>query len=111
MVSIDQTKVRLSYIIVPSSNFQTTEGYLWQSSPAEYLKSPPPNRLRKAHRTVLDLTGIILTKLEVTAKGRIVIGISSQLRMPMRFIGIGEQAADALRLFNADEFMQAIFDE
>ncbi|MBT6499387.1 MAG: hypothetical protein HOK67_05745 [Deltaproteobacteria bacterium] len=39
------------------------------------------------------------------------LGISSQLQMPMRFIGIGKQAADDLRLFNADEFMQAIFDE
>jgi len=64
----------------------------------------------EAFQEALGLTGIILTKLDGTAKGGIVIGISSQLRIPIRFIGIGEQADD-LRPFNADEFVRAIFDE
>jgi fused signal recognition particle receptor len=57
----------------------------------------------------LGLTGIVLTKLDGTAKGGIVIGISSQLQIPIRFIGIGEQMDD-LRAFDANEFVRAIFD-
>jgi len=57
----------------------------------------------------LGLTGIILTKLDGTAKGGIVIGISSQLGIPIRYIGIGEQIDD-LRAFDANDFVKAIFD-
>ena len=63
----------------------------------------------EAFQEALGLTGIILTKLDGTAKGGIVIGISSQLQIPIRFIGIGEQMDD-LRAFDADEFVRAIFD-
>jgi fused signal recognition particle receptor len=59
------------------------------------------------HRT-LGITDIILTKLDGTAKGGIVVGISRQLGLPIRFIGIGEKIDD-LRLFNAEEFTNAIF--
>ena len=58
---------------------------------------------------VLGVTGIILTKLDGTAKGGIVVGISHQLGLPIRFIGIGEKIDD-LRPFNADQFVEAIFD-
>jgi fused signal recognition particle receptor len=50
----------------------------------------------------------VLTKLDGTAKGGIVIGISHQLQLPIRFIGIGEQIDD-LRPFNASDFVEAIF--
>ena len=63
----------------------------------------------EAFEEALGLTGIVLTKLDGTAKGGIVIGISSQLQIPIRFIGIGEQMDD-LRTFNANEFVRAIFD-
>ena len=56
----------------------------------------------------LGVTDIILTKLDGTAKGGIVVGISHQLGLPIRFIGIGEQIDD-LRPFNAGEFVEAIF--
>lgn len=59
------------------------------------------------HRT-LGITDIILTKLDGTAKGGIVVGISRQLGLPIRFIGIGEKIDD-LRPFNAEEFTNAIF--
>jgi len=62
----------------------------------------------EAFQETLGLTGIVLTKLDGTAKGGIVIGISSQLQIPIRFIGIGEQMDD-LRTFNAHDFVQAIF--
>ncbi|MBN2126416.1 MAG: signal recognition particle-docking protein FtsY [Deltaproteobacteria bacterium] len=57
----------------------------------------------------LGITGIVLTKLDGTAKGGIVVGISHQLRLPIRFIGIGEGIED-LRPFDASDFVEAIFD-
>jgi fused signal recognition particle receptor len=59
------------------------------------------------HKT-LGITGIILTKLDGTAKGGVVVGISRQLKIPIRFIGIGEKIDD-LRPFDASEFVEAIF--
>lgn len=58
---------------------------------------------------ILGITGIILTKLDGTAKGGIVVGISRQLGIPITYVGIGEKIDD-LRPFNAIEFVQAIFD-
>jgi fused signal recognition particle receptor len=56
----------------------------------------------------LGVNGIILTKLDGTAKGGIVVGISRQLSLPIKFIGIGEKIDD-LRPFDANEFVKAIF--
>jgi len=55
------------------------------------------------------VTSIILTKLDGTAKGGIVVGISGELDIPIKFIGIGEKMDD-LRPFDAADFVQAIFD-
>lgn len=55
----------------------------------------------------LGLTGIILTKLDGTAKGGIVVGIQDELKIPIRYIGVGERADD-LREFNAKEFVEAL---
>ena len=56
----------------------------------------------------LGVTGIVLTKLDGTAKGGILIGISDELGIPIRYIGIGEKADD-LREFSARDFVDAIF--
>ncbi len=56
----------------------------------------------------IGLTGIVLTKLDGTAKGGIVVGISHQLRIPIRYIGIGERLDD-LRPFDPTEYVDAIF--
>jgi fused signal recognition particle receptor len=56
----------------------------------------------------LGVTGIILTKLDGTAKGGIVVGISRQLGIPVRYIGIGEKIDD-LKPFDAKAFVEAIF--
>lgn len=56
----------------------------------------------------MGLTGLILTKLDGTAKGGIIVAISEELQMPVRFIGIGE-GLDDLRPFDAGEFAQALF--
>lgn len=57
----------------------------------------------------IGITGIILTKLDGTAKGGIVVGISHQLKLPILFIGIGEKVDD-LRPFDPSEFVNALFD-
>jgi fused signal recognition particle receptor len=60
------------------------------------------------HKT-LGITDIILTKLDGTAKGGIVVGICHQLGLPIGFIGIGERLDD-LRPFDAEDFVNALFD-
>jgi fused signal recognition particle receptor len=61
----------------------------------------------KEFHEALGLTGLILTKLDGTAKGGIVIGIRDELKIPIRFIGVGERIDD-LREFNAKEFVDAL---
>jgi len=63
----------------------------------------------KSFNEALGLTGIILTKLDGTAKGGCIVGISDELQVPIRFIGIGEQIDD-LRPFVAQDFVNALFD-
>ncbi len=58
---------------------------------------------------VADVTGIILTKLDGTAKGGIAVAIQSELGIPVKYIGIGEKIDD-LQKFNADQFVNALFD-
>ncbi|MBR5474801.1 MAG: signal recognition particle-docking protein FtsY [Lachnospiraceae bacterium] len=58
---------------------------------------------------VTDITGIILTKLDGTAKGGIAIAIESELGIPVKYIGIGEKIDD-LQKFDADQFVEALFD-
>ena len=53
------------------------------------------------------MTGLVLTKLDGTAKGGVVLGICDELKVPVRFIGLGERADD-LRPFDADEFVEAL---
>ena len=58
---------------------------------------------------VANLTGIILTKMDGTAKGGIAIAIQSELGVPVKYIGVGEKIVD-LQKFNADSFVDALFD-
>jgi len=61
----------------------------------------------KAFKETTDITGIVLTKLDGTAKGGVVIGIVSENKIPVKFIGVGEQMDD-MEVFNPDEFLDAI---
>jgi fused signal recognition particle receptor len=64
----------------------------------------------KMFNDALGVTGIVLTKLDGTAKGGVIIAIADELNIPVRFIGIGEALGD-LREFNADDFVEALFYE
>jgi fused signal recognition particle receptor len=55
------------------------------------------------------VTGIVLTKLDGTAKGGIVVAISNELGLPVRYVGVGEKAGDLLR-FDAEAFVDSLFD-
>ena len=61
----------------------------------------------KAFKETTDITGIVLTKLDGTAKGGVVLGIVSENKIPVKFIGVGEQIDD-MEIFNSDEFLNAI---
>lgn len=63
----------------------------------------------KLFKEAADITGIILTKLDGTAKGGIIIAIKNELKIPIRFIGVGE-GIDDLRPFEAEEFARALFE-
>ena len=58
---------------------------------------------------VTDLTGIVLTKMDGTAKGGIAVAIQSELQIPVKYIGVGETIED-LQKFNSDQFVNALFD-
>ena len=62
----------------------------------------------QAFTDVVDVTGLILTKLDGTAKGGIVIGISNELQVPVKYIGVGEQIED-LQIFDKTAFVNALF--
>ncbi|MBD5469000.1 MAG: signal recognition particle-docking protein FtsY [Lachnospiraceae bacterium] len=58
---------------------------------------------------VTELTGIVLTKMDGTAKGGIAVAIQSELQVPVKYIGVGEQMDD-LQKFHPNEFVEALFD-
>jgi fused signal recognition particle receptor len=55
-----------------------------------------------------DVTGLVITKLDGTAKGGVVIGISDEFRIPVKYIGVGEKVED-LQVFNREEFVDSLF--
>ena len=64
----------------------------------------------KEFKEVAEITGIILTKLDGTAKGGVVLAIKNDLKVPVKFIGVGE-GIDDLRPFDAKEFAEGLFEE
>lgn len=63
----------------------------------------------KEFKNAADITGIVLTKLDGTAKGGIVFSIKNELDIPVKFIGVGE-GIDDMEKFNADDFINALFE-
>lgn len=61
----------------------------------------------KAFKETTDITGIVLTKLDGTAKGGVVVGIVAENKIPVKYIGIGEQIDD-MEVFNSEDFVEAI---
>ena len=67
------------------------------------------NQARTFHKSV-NVTGIALTKLDGTAKGGMVFAIAKELKLPIRYLGVGEKVDD-LRPFEAEQFVQALFSD
>jgi len=67
------------------------------------------NQAREFHHT-LGVTGLVVTKLDGTAKGGIVVAIARELKLPVKFIGLGEQLDD-LQVFDPQLFTKALFGE
>jgi fused signal recognition particle receptor len=91
-------------------------GREFPGQPAEILlvldANTGQNALSQAEvfKKITDVTGIVLTKLDGTAKGGIVIAICNALKVPIKFVGIGERIED-LRPFDPEEFTEALFAE
>ena len=64
----------------------------------------------KAFKETVDITGIILTKLDGTAKGGVVIGIVDENNMPVKFVGVGEKIDD-MEIFDSKDFVNALLDD
>ena len=64
----------------------------------------------KQFTAATEVTALAITKLDGTAKGGVVMGISDQFQIPVKYIGIGEQVED-LQLFDSQEFIQVLFDQ
>lgn len=60
-------------------------------------------------KDVMDITGIVLTKMDGTAKGGIAIAIQTEFGVPVKYIGVGEHIED-LQKFNSEDFVNALFD-
>ena len=60
-------------------------------------------------KSVTDITGIILTKMDGTAKGGIAVAIQAEFGIPVKYVGVGEKVED-LQKFNSDVFVNALFD-
>ena len=68
------------------------------------------NQVKEFAAALGEVTGIVLTKLDGTAKGGIVIKINNEMKIPVRFLGVGEQIDD-LQVFNSEDFVKAIFEK
>lgn len=64
----------------------------------------------KEFKNAAEITGIVLTKLDGTAKGGVVFSVKKELGIPVKYIGVGEKMED-LQPFNAEEFVKALFDD
>ena len=60
-------------------------------------------------KDAVNINGVVLTKLDGTAKGGVAVRVVSELKLPVRYIGFGERIDD-LRPFNAESFVEAMFD-
>ncbi len=82
-----------------------TERYIWCWMPQQ---DRTHCSRQSCSKEVTDITGIVLTKLDGTAKGGIVVAIKSELQIPVRYIGVGGRIHD-LQKFDAAEFAGALF--
>ena len=120
--------MQMSCSVIPQDDF-TIRRILWKNFvrsyrilereyPEAYLETlvvldgtTGQNALAQAKQfaEVANVNGIILTKLDGTAKGGIAVAIQSELDIPVKYIGVGEQIDD-LQKFDADAFVNALFD-
>ncbi len=102
-----------SNLMAEMAKIARTTGKALEGAPHEILlvidSTNGQNALAQAKefRETLDLTGIVLTKLDGTAKGGVLLGISDSLKLPVRFIGLGERPDD-LHEFVPDDFIEAL---
>ena len=77
--------------------------------PSRFCAARPRGEARSAYTDAVGITGIVLTKLDGTAKGGIALAIRRELGIPIKLVGLGETADDLVD-FDPDEFVDALFD-
>jgi fused signal recognition particle receptor len=93
-----------------------TAGWVVAGAPHEVLlvldATTGQNGLEQARQftSSAGVTSIVLTKLDGTAKGGVVVAIARELGLPIRYVGVGEKADDLVR-FDADSFIQSLFED
>ena len=93
---------------------ERTLGKAQQGAPHEVLlvvdATTGQNAIQQARQfhESLGVTGFVLTKLDGTAKGGVIVGICDELKIPVRYVGIGEKVAD-LKEFDPHQFVEALF--
>lgn len=98
------------------SKIKRVLGKLDESAPHEVMlvldATTGQNAISQAtqFQAAVDVSGITLSKLDGSAKGGVIFAVAKQLRLPIRFIGVGEKVDD-LREFRAEEFVQALFEQ
>jgi fused signal recognition particle receptor len=105
-----------SHLMEELSKVKRVMGKLDNSAPHEILlvldAGTGQNAINQAEQfeKTAGVTGLVLTKLDGTAKGGVIFALSKKLRLPLRFIGVGE-GIDDLQPFSAEPFVAALFDE
>jgi fused signal recognition particle receptor len=64
----------------------------------------------KTFKEVMEITGIVITKLDGTSKGGVILGICDELKVPVRYVGVGEKQQD-LRVFDPKAFVEALYED
>ncbi len=93
-------------VVRATPNMTLMEGNPVQSKINNYVEHPQAKEFMNA----AGVTGLILTKLDGTAKGGIVLRISNELKIPVRYIGVGEQIDD-LQVFDKESFVKALLED
>ena len=94
-------------IMEHNTRVEQIKTYLERLSAGEELEKVRAD-FAKEFKEVADITGIILTKMDGTAKGGIAVAVQAELGIPVKYIGVGEKMED-LQRFDPDQFVKALF--
>ena len=102
------TQIPMPVLEAIVQHYATSNGNVHRATHTLSARSTCALEQARQFKEVCDITGIVLTKLDGTAKGGIAVAIQAELGIPVKYIGVGESIED-LQKFDADEFVNALF--